>query len=745
MDSLKRKISTKRIWKYSSGNADSLMNKQLAQLKPGDHVCMTHASGQIVEGIVTDNDEKNSLSVQITSHITMRYDQISFLSIMNPSETELSVTQVIQKENSSGGETPEETPKIVEEGKVECNRETVARAFKELENDEKKSLTQANNKLQSFFQSHDQSKCNEAIFLIWNVIREHNWDYHPGVSLYFANVQMIGGKVSDAAESFYYGDDVRSAYRAAYQGASDAGDKKLYRTAAAFAAIYLCVGDGAYSSEAAEVLVNSSSAVADVSGVEYALNQISSQEVLSLLENRVRKVAADYIENISGLHDLYKILYEWRHSMPGVEIKKSIDQYLSNKAQNEEPEEVTVPTGDKTGGQDTGGTQEGGDKSNSEPDPNKDYEGKIVAYKPFEDRGTMEASDGTKYFFDIKDVVDTELKNLLKKLSYKTLNPIPAVFRLVKRYGKYCAVSVKRVSRMSPQAKDNSIAAANTLYSKGRITEAVEIYKKHMEGTDFEDAFSQIVLCCNALIKDKADPVYVSELQKYIQQYAGRADGFPKALEALAQYYTKIQNYSEAVKTHNKILDLCALDEYGRILHNLWSKARCYRLMGDDASAISELLDWLDIVKRNKLKDRHPYRDSTVYIELAELYFDTDDLDKAEKYARLSTTEDRREKLMQRINARKGIPDPKTQPQDEDDMDEDEDNLMDEVISEPEESLQNAYGLYADPAGFDFQARTTLLSAHLSSQFRPAFGKIPNDPHSGRRRNGLCRARRQDG
>ena len=49
MDSLKRKIAAKRIWKYSSGNADSLMNKRLAQLKPGDHVCMTHASGQIVE------------------------------------------------------------------------------------------------------------------------------------------------------------------------------------------------------------------------------------------------------------------------------------------------------------------------------------------------------------------------------------------------------------------------------------------------------------------------------------------------------------------------------------------------------------------------------------------------------------------------------------------------------------------------------------------------------------------------
>ena len=100
MDSLKRKIAAKRIWKYSSGNADSLMNKRLAQLNPGDHVCMTHASGQIVEGIVTDNDGKNSLSVQITSHITMRYDQISFFSQGYPSAAELTFTPTLQKEDS---------------------------------------------------------------------------------------------------------------------------------------------------------------------------------------------------------------------------------------------------------------------------------------------------------------------------------------------------------------------------------------------------------------------------------------------------------------------------------------------------------------------------------------------------------------------------------------------------------------------------------------------------------------------
>ena len=105
----------------------------------------------------------------------------------------------------------------------------------------------------------------------------------------------------------------------------------------------------------------------------------------------------------------------------------------------------------------------------------------------------------------------------------------------------------------------------------------------------------------------------------------------------------KLHDNAGAISALNDLMELCASNEYGRILHYLFSKARCYRAMKSYQSAVSELLDWLDIVKRNKMKERQPQRDSTIYIELAELYFELDDYDNAEKYANLSTAAERKQ------------------------------------------------------------------------------------------------------
>ena len=108
----------------------------------------------------------------------------------------------------------------------------------------------------------------------------------------------------------------------------------------------------------------------------------------------------------------------------------------------------------------------------------------------------------------------------------------------------------------------------------------------------------------------------------------------------------KLHDNAGAISALNDLMELCASNEYGRILHYLFSKARCYRAMKSYQSAVSELLDWLDIVKRNKMKERQPQRDSTIYTELAELYFELDDYDNAEKYANLSTAAERKQAFL---------------------------------------------------------------------------------------------------
>ena len=57
----------------------SLLDQKLAALPIGSHVRFVHRSGQIIEGVVMENDGKDALSVQITSTATLRYDQIGIL------------------------------------------------------------------------------------------------------------------------------------------------------------------------------------------------------------------------------------------------------------------------------------------------------------------------------------------------------------------------------------------------------------------------------------------------------------------------------------------------------------------------------------------------------------------------------------------------------------------------------------------------------------------------------------------
>ena len=50
----------------------SLLDQKLAALPIGSHVRFVHRSGQIIEGIVMENDGKDALSVQITSTAALR-------------------------------------------------------------------------------------------------------------------------------------------------------------------------------------------------------------------------------------------------------------------------------------------------------------------------------------------------------------------------------------------------------------------------------------------------------------------------------------------------------------------------------------------------------------------------------------------------------------------------------------------------------------------------------------------------
>ena len=670
----------------------SLLDKKLSALQPGSYVRITNLSGQVIDGIVAENDGKESLSIQITSLATLRYDQIGMVS---ESVQAISVSQGQIPETASKpvDEKKEETP-VIEIKVLSCDKDAVSRAYKSMEPAEKKAFEQAYSKFQSYLKSHEESKYEEVIQLLWDIIEENEWDFNPRVNYFLAHIQLSHNEYGASAESFFFGDNSQNAYRAAYQGCDS--DKELYQLAAVYSAIHLTSSSPSELSEAAEVLRKSSIMSKDISGIEYVMSHSQSDEIKELLTNILRRIGRDYVNDNSELSDVKKLSERIRQFYPDDEIEKKVTGLLS-KAVSDETED-SAKTADPT--------------PLDEPDLTKEHEGQIVTYNYFEEKGTIKDKDGREYPFEVKNITDVSLQKQVKKITSKSFDPIEVKFNLKKFANKYAVSGVKRGIILptpkpvspAPQPIDlngNSIGAANYLFTNKDYAGAIEIYKKHMTDSDWETSFTQVIMCYLALSNENEELGYLEELRAFVEKYVSQTTKNTKTLEALQQYYSKIHDYSGMLSTLNDLMDVCNPSEHGRILHYITGKERCYRFMKNYRSAVSELMDWLEIVKRNKMKDRYQQRDTLIYIELAELYFELEDYESSEKYAKLSAETERKSALMQKLADKKAeLTEDETTDEDDESYEEDDD-IIEEVSSESEESLQSAYEAYEDNVGFD--------------------------------------------
>lgn len=699
----------------------SLLGKKLSALQPGSHVRFINLSGQVIEGIVAENDGKESLSVQVTSLATIRYDQIGMVDeygpivMQEPSLADNTVAIPVSapaKETTPSTEpkplTVEVKPLTVEIKQLTGDKESVSRAYKAMESHEKKAFEQPYNKFQSYLQSHEETKYDEAINLIWDIIEDNEWDFNPRVNLMLAHIQLSHDEYSAASESFFYAGNYRYAYCAAYQGSDK--DNGLYQQAAAFSAVYLSSGSPEEIAEASEVLRKTSVITKDISGIEYVLKHTSSEEIKENLLEILKAWGKDYVKYNTELSDAKKLSERLREFYPSDEIEKKITDFLSKAPVDEKEESVETKS----------------PVSDSEPDITKEYKGKIVAYNFFEGKGTVKDDDGREYPFEVKNIKDVSFQNQVKKIS-KQFEPISVKFTLSKMANKY-VVSVMKRGTEPPKPKPESavskpinlngttMASANYLFSNKDYTGAMEIYKQHMDDEECEVAFAQVIRCYLALSNENEELGYLEELRAFVEKYSDRTSNNAKTLEALQQFYSKIQDYENALRVLNELMELCAPSELGRILHYTIGKERCYRLMKNYRSAISEMLDWLDIVKRNKIKERYAQRDTLAYTELAELYFEAEDYENAEKYAGLCAESERRQALVKKLEAKKAESAAENSDETDEDSFDDEDDMINEAVPEPEESLQTAYEEYKDADGFDALDLddTTVISTAFS-------------------------------
>ena len=221
---------------------------------------------------------------------------------------------------------------------------------------------------------------------------------------------------------------------------------------------------------------------------------------------------------------------------------------------------------------------------------------------------------------------------------------------LKKNFSKYEAVEIYRGYKKAVE-EDTSINAANLYYSNKNYLKAIDVYKQNLDGPDRNNAFYRIIICYLSLIKEQNNQEYLSELSELVDKYASEVELNHKTLEALYNYYYKVNDFENTLMTVSALIDLCAPDEYNRILQYTYIKAVCYRNLDNHQSAVSELLDWLKIVKQYKVTNKYSTRDTTIYYILADSYFQIGDYENAQKYAELCTAKERKDEILQKIKA----------------------------------------------------------------------------------------------
>lgn len=699
----------------------SLITDKLSAMKPGSHVRFTNVAGQIIDGIVIENDGKESLSVQITMSSTLRYDQVGMIDLyandVISQPIVLQDTTVIESAESKPNPVQIEKPAGIEITKVRWDKDAISRAFKVIDSDKKKLLTSAYSKFQSGLKDHDNAKCKEAIDLIVRAIKANVWEHNPEINCFLALLYMANGEVAKAAETFLSGNDAKSAYCSIYKAAQDKDDKELYRLAAAFAVVYLSDCKKEETAEPLEVLKTASVLSEDISGIEYVLTDLSFDSKRDLIINVLRDIAKRYVKDNAEDASLDVLIRGIRVQFTGNEVGELAKKYIvpKTKAPDIKPVENLKPEIEVS----------------KEPDVTKVYGGKIVKYNFYESTGKIECENGECYPFDIKDITDVSLKEQVKKMTLRTFHPVLVRFMITKMAGKYIAVSIKYglepawTQSVKPQASktskndSNTISSANLLYTQRDYNEALKIYKEYMESDDWENAFSQIIMCYLALSKEDDEHGHMEELKAFVDKYVGRTIKNSKTLEVMFSYYMKANNYSEAINVINELVERCDESEHGRMLHYLSSKARCYRFLQDYPNAIGELLDWLEIVKRNKMTERTQQRDTLIYIELAELYFECGEYENAEKYANLSESVERKSFLIDKLSVKKAeIESLDGQTGDTDGYYE-RDEDIDSTLSENDESLRNVYDEYKDPSCFVSLGIDDVTVLNTVKSFKP--------------------------
>lgn len=587
----------------------SIIENKLTSLEKGTRVRIIPSNGNVIEGIITENDKSESLCISICSEAILKYSGILGVEIIKQAKTEtmpIPDRMVTITEPIVSTESDKETVKIVKSSDIAEFNATISEledSFKQLTTEQKNALQPYLSKCRDAVKNNNSEKFKAALKESWQIISDNEWDYDPAANVFHAYISCLADDYVKAAEDLYFGEEVRKAYLCAYSIARQEGTKEFYILAGTFAIIYILSNlKDEYFSEALLVVEKCCEMSLDISGLYILAEKPELKEDTVNLAKRICQHKNIFYSDDSMIFESLKA------TCTNNDIGERVKEYIDEIEEQTEQEGV------------------------SNTDKNGMFGGQIVKYNIFEKKGVIQDENKNQYNFSLKSITDISLQKQLEKLkSSRDISEeksITVKFTTTKFGGEIIAENIKRGIGVVFSIND-----LNNLFYGKKYEEIIKNGEKLLTGDGFEIVFSIIIKAFLALKNAGKEQPYQQKINDIIDKYKGKLTIYT-ALNSLQNYYMSYKMYKEATEIIDKLIFLSNREEKNsQLAYFLEQKATCYEKLGYYAESVETLEKWIYVVEKNNLENLYNIMNTSTYIRIAELCLIMEEYSKALEYA----------------------------------------------------------------------------------------------------------------
>lgn len=647
----------------------------LSGLSVGEHVRITQTNGQVLEGVIVQNDGTESFQLQVTMKMFVRYRAVDSLAVISASEAENSgkvpsvPAAAVPAKAQENKQVPDFNPKQLPVIKVlpskdmlydmETNEDTFKKLIDGLSASDKALLEATANSLLSAYESNNEENMHMTAVQISQLAQ--NWKIEDScqATKTAAAAFYLAGDYQDAVNTLYFHDCIREAYLTAFNASYRTNEDVTYhRMAASLSVLYLLYSSSQeYYEEASACLRDTTIRCKDISGVEFFAENMKNDWQKTYCYEVLKRVCDKLHITFSDNQDVPELiaLVKGKYNSTGIVsclLKLERDK-IAQELKTSSPDDVP----------------DGGIKS-SPTGAMYDTLGEITKLNFFEDKGKITGLSGKVYDFEFNDIPDANFRKKIKSMagqSSKKFN-IPVRFEVDTSYSKSVAINITAQPAIKRPVPASSAAVAspvvtssaaviptyadpNQLFSAQKYTAALQGYQRWLEMGKIEEGFCGCVQCYLKFMKmfpEKSEE-YMKELRTITQSYEAKLPVTIKSYSSLLQAYAKIEESEKSVAAVDKMLKYNIFKDESQKLHFMITKAGAWRRMGETEKAIEALEETCIFVEKNHLYEKREQVRNITYVELAEMYADIGNYQQAQYYLDMSGVNPKKDALRERI------------------------------------------------------------------------------------------------